>query len=63
MVTAGLLYTAYEYPAIAGGIALMLLGLVTVLLLAARRVLRKLFTRRAPDTATAGQAPIDTTLP
>ncbi|MBL8656624.1 MAG: DUF4126 domain-containing protein [Altererythrobacter sp.] len=63
VVTAGLLYTAYEYPAIAGGVALMLLVLVTVLLLAARRVLRKLFTRRAPDTATAGQAPIETTLP
>ena len=48
VVTAGLLYTAYEYPWAAGGIAVVLLAIVAALLLTARRVLRRLFARREP---------------
>lgn len=44
LVTAGLLYTAYEYPYAAAGVAAVLLAIVAGLLIAARRVLR----RRAP---------------
>ena len=51
VVTVGLLYLAYEYPVAAGAIALILLGLAVWLLLAARRILRSLFSaggRAAP---------------
>jgi len=51
VVTVGLLYLAYEYPVAAGAIALVLLGLAVWLLLAARRILRSLFSaggRAAP---------------
>jgi len=48
VATAGLLYTAYEYPYIAVSIAAVLLGLVVALLVTARRVFRRLFRRRAP---------------
>ncbi len=50
VVTAGLLYAAYEYPYAAAGIAVVLLAVVAGLLLMARRVIRKLF-RRAPTEA------------
>lgn len=53
VVTAGLLYTAYEYPYLAGGIALVLLALVAALLVAARRVIRKLFRREKPPATPA----------
>lgn len=43
VVTGGLLYLAYAYPLVAGGVAVVLLALAAVLLLAARRVLRRLF--------------------
>lgn len=46
VVTGGLLYLAYQYPVIAGLIALLLLALAVALLLAARRVLRRLFPAR-----------------
>lgn len=51
VVTAGLLYAAYEYPFAAAGIAAALLAVVVGLLVLARRVVRKLFGRRAqaPD--------------
>jgi hypothetical protein len=42
VVTVGLLYLAYEYPVAAGAIALILLGLAVWLLLAARRVFRRI---------------------
>jgi len=42
VVTVGLLYLAYEYPVAAGAIALVLLGLAVWLLLAARRVIRRI---------------------
>jgi len=45
VATAGLLWTAYEYPYVAGGIAAGLLALTIALLLMARRVLKKLFGR------------------
>jgi hypothetical protein len=43
VATVGLLYLAYEYPYIAGGIALLLLALAIWLLLIARRIIRRLF--------------------
>lgn len=49
VVTAGLLYTAYEYPALAAGIAAALAAAVIGLLVVARRVLRRLFSRREPE--------------
>ncbi len=45
VATVGLLYVAYEYPLVAGGIALVLLVLVVLLLLWARRVIKRLFFR------------------
>jgi hypothetical protein len=50
VATAGLLWAAYEYPYIAGGIALVLLALTVWLLLLARRVLKRIFGRRADPT-------------
>lgn len=41
VATAGLLYTTYEYPWVAGGIALFLFTLVAGLLLMARRMIKK----------------------
>ena len=49
VATAGLLYLAYEYPYAAAGIAFVLVVLVVGLLLAARRLVKRLFTRR-PDS-------------
>ncbi len=46
VATAGLLWAVYEYPYIAGGIALVLLALTAWLLLTARRVLKRIFGRR-----------------
>ena len=48
VATAGALYTVYEYPYVAGGVALGLLAIAVGLLLMARRLIRKLFGR---DTA------------
>ncbi len=45
VATVGLLYVAYEYPLVAGAIALVLLVLVVLLLLWARRVIKRLFFR------------------
>lgn len=46
VAAAGLLWAAYEYPYAAGGIALALLALTVWLLLAARRVVRRVFRAR-----------------
>lgn len=46
VVTAGLLYVAYEYPYVAGGVALVLLALVVWLIWLARKVVRRLFGRK-----------------
>lgn len=50
VVTAGLLWAAYEYPIAAAGIAVVLLALTIALLLMARRVWRNLFGRPRADT-------------
>ncbi|MFN6935234.1 MAG: DUF4126 domain-containing protein [Tsuneonella sp.] len=50
VVTAGLLWAAYEYPMAAAGIAVVLLALTIALLLMARRVWRNLFGRPRADT-------------
>lgn len=60
VATAGLLYLAYEYPIVAGGIALVLLALVIGLLLIARRVLRRIFSfgkGQAPPPDTSAPPP------
>lgn len=46
VATAGLLWAAYEYPAIAGGIAAVLLALVIALLWTAQRIIKRIFFRR-----------------
>ena len=52
VASAGLLALAYTYPAVAVGIAAVLLVLAVWLLLLARRVLRRLFGRRPPTSGT-----------
>ena len=52
VASAGLLALAYTYPAVAVGIAVVLLVLAVWLLLLARRVLRRLFGRRPPTSGT-----------
>ena len=49
VATVGLLYIAYEYPYLAGGIALVLLALVVWLIWMARKVVRSLFRRKPAD--------------
>ena len=49
VVTAGLLYAAYEFPYVAAGIAAVLLSVVIGLLVLARRVLRRLFGRNGAN--------------
>ena len=46
--TTGLLYVAYAHPALAGGVAVALLGLAIALLVMARRVLKQLWSRSQP---------------
>ena len=48
VATAGLLWIAYEYPYAAGGIALALLALAIALLFAVRRLVRRIFPKKAP---------------
>ena len=52
VASAGLLALAYTYPAVAVGIAVVLLVLAVWLLVLARRVLRRLFGRRPPTSGT-----------
>ena len=54
MATAGLLYAAYEYPYVAGGIALVLLAIVVWLIWMARKIVRTLFRRKPVDTPPIG---------
>ena len=52
VATAGLLYAAYEYPYVAGGIALVLLAIMVWLIWLARKIVRRLFgagRKPAPD--------------
>ena len=46
IASAGLLALAYTYPAVAGGIAVVLIVVAVWLLVLARRVLRRLFGKR-----------------
>ena len=52
VASAGLLALAYTYPAVAGGIAAVLLALAVGLLILARRALRRLFGKRPPAPPT-----------
>ena len=52
VASAGLLALAYTYPAVAGGIAAVLLALADGLLILARRALRRLFGKRPPAPPT-----------
>ena len=54
VATAGLLYAAYEYPYVAGGIALVLLAIVVWLIWMARKIVRSLFRRKPVDTPPTG---------
>ena len=54
MATAGLLYAAYEYPYVAGGIALVLLAIGVWLIWMARKIVRSLFRRKPVDTPPIG---------
>ena len=49
VATVGLLYLAYEYPYLAGGIALVLLALVVWLIWMARKIVRSLFRRKPAE--------------
>ena len=51
VATTGLLYTAFAHPLISSGIAAVLLALAVFLLLAARRVFRKVFPKRVAEPA------------
>ena len=57
VASAGLLALAYTHPAVAGGIAAVLLALAVWLLLFARRVLKRLFGRRGANPATPSSPP------
>jgi hypothetical protein len=48
IATAGLLYTAFEYPQVAAAIAVVLALIVVGLLIAARHIVRRLFGSSAP---------------
>ena len=54
VATAGLLYAAYEYPYVAGGIALVLLAVIVWLIWLARKIVRSLFRRRPVDPPISG---------
>ncbi len=51
VATIGLLYFIYEYPLVAGAIALVLLGLTIALLVLARRAVGRLLAGRRPPPA------------
>lgn len=51
VVTTGLLYLAYSHPVAAGAVALALLVLAVALMIAAWRVLRRVFLRVQPEPA------------
>jgi hypothetical protein len=51
IATVGLLWVAYEYPAIAVGIAIVLLVIVIALLWMAQRIVKRVFFRKRQDGA------------
>ena len=54
VATAGLLYAAYEYPYVAGGIALVLLAIMVWLIWLARKIVRRLFRRKSAEPPVSG---------
>ena len=57
VATTGLLYTAYAHPAIAGGIAAVLLALAVWLLLLARKVIKRIWAQSQPWATPRGDPP------
>lgn len=51
IATVGLLWLAYEYPALAAGIAIVLLALVIALLWIAQRIVKRMFFRKRQEGA------------
>lgn len=51
IATVGLLWLAYEYPALAAGIAIVLLALVIALLWMAQRIVKRMFFRKRQEGA------------
>lgn len=49
VATVGLLYVAYEYPAVAAGVAAVLLVIVVGLLWMAQRIIKRVFFRKASN--------------
>ncbi|MCA0978697.1 DUF4126 domain-containing protein [Qipengyuania flava] len=54
VATAGLLYAAYEYPYVAGGIAVVLLAVIVWMIWLARKIVRSLFRRKPIDPPVSG---------
>ncbi|MBX7536759.1 DUF4126 domain-containing protein [Qipengyuania sp. GH1] len=54
VATAGLLYAAYEYPYVAGGIAVVLLAVIVWMIWLARKIVRSLFRRKPMDPPVSG---------
>ena len=54
VATAGLLYAAYEYPYVAGGIALVILVFAVWLIWLARKIVRSLFRRKPLEPPASG---------
>ena len=57
VTTTGLLYLVYAHPAVAGGIALVLLALAVWLLTMARKVIKRLWARPQPKAVPRGDPP------
>ena len=54
VATAGLLYLAYEYPYVAGVIALVILAVAVWLIWLARKIVRSLFRRKPAEPPVSG---------
>ncbi|MFK4004485.1 DUF4126 domain-containing protein [Qipengyuania sp. NPDC077563] len=54
VATAGMLYAAYEYPYVAGGIAVVLLAVIVWMIWLARKIVRSLFRRKPMDPPVSG---------
>ena len=63
VTTTGLLYLVYAHPAVAGGIALVLLALAVWLLAMARKVIKRLWAQSQPWAVPRGDPPARDELP
>ena len=63
VATTGLLYAAYAHPAIAGGIAVILLALAVWLLAMARKVIKRIWAQSQPWATARGDPPAPDQLP